>query len=229
MTTTTQKTMRRMTLLFAAMVLALVVSSGVALAVTKSCEAEVDGLGGNNLLYGQGGPDKLFGGPNRDNLVGGPGNDALSGGEDIDIYWFEGGWGKDIITDDATSQNMVVIKDSVTADLIIRLFSGEGPEVKNASATSTIEWEESAVKSVRGGSGDDQITGSFLDNTIYGGTGADTISASLGDDEVHVSDGKGDDVVNCGEALPGGGNSDNDVVFFDSGDTIDPNCEIQHP
>ena len=45
MTTSTQKTMRRTALLLATMLLALLVSSGVALAVTKSCEALTECFG----------------------------------------------------------------------------------------------------------------------------------------------------------------------------------------
>ncbi len=260
---TTTQTMRRTALLFAAMVLALVVSSGVALAVTKSCEAGVEclgtrkadtlngsegydymygkgrgdtlnGFGGFDGLYGQGGADKLFGGPDVDHLIGGPGNDALSGGEDYDHYYFASGWGKDSITDSiASSRNMVIFQDPanghtpVSDDLTIKLFPDEGPEVKNASGTSTVNWEENAIQYVASGDGDDRITGSFLDNTIYGGDGADTISASLGDDTIYVSDGLGGDVVDCGEALPGG--SDNDEVHYDSGDQIADNCEVLVP
>jgi Ca2+-binding RTX toxin-like protein len=228
MTTITQKTMRRTALLFATMVLALVVFSGGALAVTLTCEAEVEcfgtkradtlngsegndyiyskgrgdtlsGFGGIDWLYGQGGADKLFGGPDVDHLIGGPGNDALSGGEDYDHYYFGSGWGKDSITDStASSRNMVIFQDpanghiSLSDDLTIKLFPGEGPEVKNTSGTSTINWEEDAVQYVASGAGDDHITGSFLDNTIYGGEGADNISASVGDDTIYVGDGAGE-------------------------------------
>jgi hypothetical protein len=121
-----------------------------------------------------------------------------------------------------------------TADLTIKLFSSNGPEVTNARGTSTINWEGSAIQHVFGGTGDDHITGNFSDNTIFGGanessdsSGADTISGSVGDDIIRVNDGVGDDVVDCGENLIAG--TDNDVVYFDSGDTIDPNCEVQNP
>jgi hypothetical protein len=119
-----------------------------------------------------------------------------------------------------------------TDDLTINLLSGLGPEVKNASATSTIVWEGKVIQHVYSGNGDDQITGNFSDNTIYGSlgtgsSGADTISAGGGDDEIHVNDGFGDDVVDCGEnIIPG---TDSDTVYFDSGDTIAPNCEVQNP
>ena len=176
-------------------------------------------------------------------MTGGPGNDGLSGGEDSDQYYFGDGWGKDSITDSTiSSQNILVFVKGpgkselvpATADLTIKLFSSNGPEVTNARGTSTINWEGSVIQHVFGGTGDDHITGNFSDNTIFGGanessdsSGADTISGSVGDDIIRVNDGVGDDVVDCGENLIAG--TDNDVVYFDSGDTIDPNCEVQNP
>ena len=261
----TQKTMRRTALLFAAVVLALVVSSGVALAVTKSCEAltecfgtrkadtlngsegrdlmfgkgrgdTLNGLADSDALYGQGGADKLFGGADIDRLIGGPGNDSLSGGEEVDVYFFGDGWGKDSITDDATDGNMASFVKGpekeesvpVSDDLTIKLLSGDGPEVKNANGTSTINWEGHVIQFVYSGSGDDQITGNLASNLINATSGgADTISASVGDDIIRVNDGSGDDVVDCGENLIAG--TDNDVVYFDPGDQIAPNCEVQNP
>ena len=260
----TQKTMRRTGVLFAATLLALVVFSGVALAATISCVAGVEcfgttqadtlngsdgqdfifgrgsgdtikGFGVNDFLYGQGGADKLFGGADIDALIGGPGNDALSGGVDRDDYYFGDGWGKDTITDSATPANRLIFYISpneslpATDDLTIKLVSGEGPEVKNASGTSTINWEGNIIDEVNTGTGDDQITGNSAANIIDSNDGgADTISAGGGDDVINVNDGGGDDVVNCGDniVIPGsGGIPDNDRVFSDPGDQIASNCE----
>ncbi len=259
----THKTMRRTALLFAAMLLALVVSSGVALAVTKSCVAGVDCLGtrradtlngsegndrmlgkgrGDTLngfgsvdeLSGQGGADKLFGGSEEDNLIGGPGNDVLSGGEGIDQYFFALGWGKDSITESTPSSNTVVFRSPkgssvpFSDDLTIKLIPSGGPEVTNTSGTSTLNWDGNAINKVHAGEGDDQITGNLSDNFILATSGgADSISTGVGDDEIHVDDGFDDDVVDCGENLIAG--TDNDTVYFDSGDTIEPNCEVQNP
>jgi hypothetical protein len=183
-------------------------------------------------LYGQGGADKLFGGPSLDYLTGGPGNDALNGGDNLDHYHFVDGWGKDSITDEATSQNGLVFIEGpglgesapATADLTIKLISGEGPEVKNASDTSTVNWEGNVIKEVYPGSGDDQITGNSAANVIdVRSGGADTISTGGGNDTINVLDGSGDDVVDCGETLFN--SSDNDTVYFDSGDQIAAKCE----
>ena len=65
-------------------------------------------------------------------------------------------------------------------------------------------------------------------NFIYANHGgADTISSAGGNDEIHVDDGLGDDVVDCGETLYS--SSDYDTVHFDSGDQIADNCESKRP
>ncbi len=199
----------------------------------------LNGFGGSDSLYGEGGADKLFGGMGPgvvNSLVGGPGNDLLSGGDGLEHYYFGDGWGKDFITDGATSQNAVIFSKEpapdefvpTTANLTIKLVSGEGPEVKNASGTSTIDWQGVAIiEDVFSGSGDDRITGNFEPNHISAGAGADNISSAGGNDLIYVADGSGDDVVDCGETL--GNSLDNDTVFFDSGDQIAADCESQNP
>jgi Ca2+-binding RTX toxin-like protein len=251
---------RRAVLLLAAMVLALLVASGTALAITKDCEAyaeclgtrnadtlngteandrilgsggadTLNGFGGNDALYGQGGTDELFGGPGTDGLIGGPGPDALSGGADRDFYYFGDGWGKESITDSATSANAVIFRKGpevgelvpVSEDLTISLISGSGPEATNASGTSTLNWDSQVINDVQSGSGDDRITGNLSANRIVAHTGgADTISAGWGDDFINVADGERNDVVDCGGSvlLP-----DNDTVLYDAGDVIAANCE----
>jgi Ca2+-binding RTX toxin-like protein len=253
--------MRRTGVLFAATLLALVVFSGVALAATISCEADVlclgtkqadtlngsegnddmlgkgrgdtlNGFGGGDWLDGQGGPDKLFGGPGNDQLYGGPRNDELNGGEGLDRYNFGDGWGKDTISDSGPSESLdfVVFSNGqhlpVSDNLVIKLDPGAGPEVKNASATSTINWEGNLFNDdVYPGSGDDQLTGTASNNEIFAADygGADTISTGAGNDYIDVSDGVGDDVVDCGETV--NNTSDDDMVLADSGDQVATNCE----
>ena len=75
--------MRRVILLLTVMAAALVLGSGVALAVNKIGTDGPDTLRGTNgadNLLGQGGNDDLFGLRGSDNLLGGEGRDALLGG-----------------------------------------------------------------------------------------------------------------------------------------------------
>ncbi len=103
--------MRRVAFVLMAMALALVLASGVALAVNKVGTDGPDtlrgtnradnllGMGGNDVLFGLGGGDNLLGGEGRDvvlggnesrpqggdkNLVGGPGNDIVATGKGSD-------------------------------------------------------------------------------------------------------------------------------------------------
>ncbi|MBP3339273.1 MAG: hypothetical protein J6L69_07705 [Lachnospiraceae bacterium] len=59
----------------------------------------LSGDGGNDMLDGGDGDDTLEGGIDDDKLIGGYGNDTLIGGEDADYYYFDLGWGSDIIDD----------------------------------------------------------------------------------------------------------------------------------
>jgi Ca2+-binding RTX toxin-like protein len=118
--------MRRVALVLVAIALALVLASGVALAVTKIGTDGPDRLRGTNnadKLVGKGGDDVLFSLAGRDKLRGGPGKDCLicvtrqhrsfpgdkdlRGGLDNDFLWtgtgsdhVVGGKGNDFLSDD---------------------------------------------------------------------------------------------------------------------------------
>lgn len=183
------------------------------------------GLGHYDHLFGQGGSDELFGGLAGDYLIGGPGQDSLSGGGGYDEYYFDNGWGKDLITDGSAAGNGVVFARGffedvvVTEDLTISMVTGGGPEAKNESATNTVNWDGSVIDYVRGGAGADEITGNSFGNYIVGEAGADIILGRGGDDQILVDDGLSGDIVDCG---PG-----NDTVRYDPGDDISDNCEAQ--
>jgi Ca2+-binding RTX toxin-like protein len=75
--------MRRVALVLAAIMLTLLVASGVALAVNKVGDNGPNTLRGTNEgdnLVGQGGNDDIFGLGGRDAVVGGAGRDVMQGG-----------------------------------------------------------------------------------------------------------------------------------------------------
>jgi hypothetical protein len=123
--------MRRTLLLLTTMVVALLLASGVALAVNKVGTNGPDtlrGTNGDDNLLGRGGNDKLFSLNGRDNLLGGPGKDCLLcratrqfrffegdknllGGPGNDFVWagkgsdnVAGGEGNDLLIDDGVSE-----------------------------------------------------------------------------------------------------------------------------
>jgi Ca2+-binding RTX toxin-like protein len=148
--------MRRVVLVLAAMALALLLASGVALAVTKLGTNGPDtltGTNGNDNLIGKGGNDILFSLNGRDNLLGGPGKDIvlgenerlnssrgdknLKGGPGNDIV--VGGRGSDNVLGDAGNDFLV---DGPTREFSLdKVSGGDGNDVflvENAPAAKDI-------------------------------------------------------------------------------------------
>lgn len=63
----------------------------------------IDGGSENDTLNGGAGNDTIKGGSGADMLAGDAGNDILSGGSGADVFMFAAGFGKDTVTDFATS------------------------------------------------------------------------------------------------------------------------------
>jgi Ca2+-binding RTX toxin-like protein len=59
----------------------------------------IEGLAGNDKLFGSFGDDQLLGGPGNDDLVGNAGDDGLTGGTGGDDFAFGGSDGEDVIFD----------------------------------------------------------------------------------------------------------------------------------
>lgn len=146
------------------------------------------GGGGNDTLRGGGGNDDLAGELDDDTLIGGTGTDNLLGGDGADWASYEdrtGGAG---------------VPAPVTATLTAPAGGG------NTGENDTY----SALENLRGGQGNDILTGSTEQNTIEGGLGNDTIVGVRG---------------LAADTLKGGENAgDNDTVSYASesaGVTID--------
>ena len=107
--------MRKLVLLLAAMALALVVASGVAMAVNEIGTNGTDllvGTNGDDNLVGRGGNDFVEGLKGSDNLAGGKGNNFL--GDDVfresSEDYLSGGDGNDtILVDNGTAAEDVVV------------------------------------------------------------------------------------------------------------------------
>ncbi len=106
--------MRRVALVFTAMALALLMASGVALAVNKIGTNGDDTLRGTDKadnLLGRDGDDKLFGKGGEDNLLGGAGKDVLFGGDERRPGGgdknLDGGDGNDVVLAGRGSDNAV--------------------------------------------------------------------------------------------------------------------------
>ncbi|HJV53156.1 MAG TPA: hypothetical protein VJ652_16935, partial [Noviherbaspirillum sp.] len=123
----------------------------------------ISGNAGDNTLDGAGGDDQLSGGAGNDSLAGGAGDDTLKGGAGNDTL--SGGDGND--TADYSDE---------TADVTVNLGSGTGTDGNGGTDTY------SDIENIRGGSGNDRLTGNASDNAIDGGAGNDTLAGGAGDD-----------------------------------------------
>jgi hypothetical protein len=136
------------------------------LTCTRACS--LFGGRGNDVLRGGASYDRLDGGPGRDRLYGGGATDILIDGETDaraapDL--FDGGGAPDA---DGDAVDFSRRRDSVRIDL----------KRGRTSTGDTIV----GVRTVTGGSGDDQLTGDAAYNTLNGGPGDDAIDGGAGND-----------------------------------------------
>ncbi len=200
---------------------------------------------GNDALEGNDGDDTLNGGAGDDSLVGGDGDDlffqdsvdgadSIYGGLGTDTVDYRNltntitydtinrivdkGSYNDILNDIERIQASLLLGDifdasAETADLNINLTTG------NAIGLAHGDMELEQFENVNGGTGNDLLTGSSLNNVINGGDGNDTIVGEAGSD--NLSGNEGDDIfiqsdTNGNDIIDGG----------DQNDTIDYRANI---
>ena len=114
------------------------------------------GLAGNDRLVGLDGADRLWGGSGDDTVIGGAGADELNGGAGRDL------------ADYSTS----------TRGVTVNLYSGKGFAGDARGDSLTL------IEDLRGGSGNDRLTGDGATNVLTGGAGDDTLSGGAGTDRL---------------------------------------------
>jgi Ca2+-binding RTX toxin-like protein len=178
---------------------------------------------GNDRVFGSAGNDWIYGGPGDDVARGNGGNDRFYGNAGVDTLF--GGPGNDWFYADAVWQDgadSMQGDDGVdTVDYHMR-YEGVTVTVGNGLADDGGPGEGDAVapdiENVRGGHGDDVLTGSDARNEILGndgddqidggagadvvdgGNGSDWLRGGAGNDIMHNADGFAD-LVDCGAAL----------------------------
>jgi Ca2+-binding RTX toxin-like protein len=192
--------------------------------------ADVDGGPGNDALTGgateRGGPgdDTLVGSDTGSLLEGGPGRDTIAGGK-----------GGDTIVDDAGPGEQDVVDGGDGSDTMS--YAGRKTAV-TVSLQQPLAGEDrlSAIESLRGGAGNDQLTGDAGANTLDGGTGRDLLVGGDGDDTLAggedadaLEGGAGDDKLDPGEDkarnLVGCGSGE-DRADPQPNTLIAPDCEV---
>lgn len=187
----------------------------------------IRGGSGNDTLLGGDGADTLRGEDGNDSLVGGAGNDSLVGGSGNDTL--EGGAGADTFVEtDGTGGGIDELSyASDTQGVNVNLATGAA---SGGHAQGDV-FAGQQFENLRGGSGNDTLTGStHRDNILWGGAGDDSIVTNLGDSA--FGEAGNDTIIGSPESgagtedwLDGGDGNDliearggNDTVFGGAGD-----------
>jgi Ca2+-binding RTX toxin-like protein len=226
----------------------------------------IDGGAGNDVITGPAASADLRGGLGDDTLVGGAGGDTLNGGAGLDNI--SGNGGNDIIVisgteaqfdviDGGADTNTIQIKgtSSVTLNAFnsgagnnIQEWLGNGRGVNGDTFANVLDFSDldlaSDIGIIDGNAGNDNITGSDVEDDIrggigqdllFGGDGNDTLNGGVGQDELDGGIGNDKLVVNGAEGQFDkfeGGNGDDTLyltgttVTLDGFDATDSEIEI---
>ncbi|MCP4082003.1 MAG: hypothetical protein GY743_17345, partial [Planctomycetaceae bacterium] len=94
----------------------------------------------DDVINGLTGNDKLYGHDGNDILIGGPGNDTLDGGKGNDIYRFSPGFGVDTVreTGYTSDQDAIEFTDGISPSDVILSRSGDYLVIEIANTTDKI-------------------------------------------------------------------------------------------
>ena len=154
----------------------------------------------------------VYGGAGNDTLRGGAGDDTLDGGDDNDTFTTgTGPDGADTLVGGAGTDTADYSTRTAALTITIDATANDGETGETDKVSTDIEV-------VKGGSGNDTITGSAAADTIYGGAGNDTITGGLGNDTLYGD--AGNDTFDEGSATSGAdtinGGAGTDTVSYGS-------------
>ena len=139
----------------------------------------IDGLIGNDNLFGRGGNDTLNGGSGDDSLAGGAGNDTLNGGDGTDEISF---------ADSSTSLYFQLSNTgNGTFNGPLSLGADTYTSIENVRGTQGNDtlWGNDSANVLYGEGGSDDLFGKLGNDTLFGGAGDDTLYGLEGDDTLH--------------------------------------------
>lgn len=177
----------------------------------------------NATLQGLAGDDMLFGNKGNDTLIGGPDADYLEGGAGDDIYIFNPGDGQDVIIESGGEQDTIRFGEGIAPeditfsrsglDLVLKSDNGGQLTIRNWGNNETarierfefsngIVWDEAYMQTrlleipLLGTMGNDSLYGWEGENiTIQGLGGDDKLYGNEGDDTYVFNRGDGQDVI----------------------------------
>ena len=200
--------------------------------ITLSNVASIDGLGGNDVIYGTANADTIRGGDGVDQIYGFGGDDVLDGGAGADTII--AGDGDDTIQTQGSESSGDSLQGGNGADLLVNVDAAATPadlELANfiaaANSIETLDANNAKIVGTDGANTLDfrtnilsapfvtllnvaAIEGLGGDDTIYGGDDADTIRGGAGADILYAFG--GDDLLDGGagdDVIDGGAGDDN--------------------
>ncbi len=214
--------------------------SEIALTLQQLSTGEtITGTAFGDTIYAGGGFDTVNAGSGNDTIYGGSGNDYLNGGNGDDTYVYNVGDGLDTIYDYESSSSSgkndkIKFGEGISAtdvtlsrkdnNLVITLFNDitQGVIIQDFFYNSyyqieKIEFSDGTIMDLTGGltlrqaDGNDNITGTSLDDVIYGNGGNDTLNGGNGNDT--IIGGKDNDNLQ--------GEYGNDTYVWNLGDGLD--------
>ena len=199
----------------------------------------IDGMAGDDRIYGFGdndeinggaGADSLFGQAGDDVILGGAGNDFIMGNADNDVLFGEGdndtiigGAGNDIINGGAGNDGLIgeagndVIFGEDGDDYII---GGAGEDILIGDGGNDFIVGGDGNDALAGGDGIDQLIGGAGDDLLAGGAGADELIGEGGSDTLEGGAGDDDLYGGSGADILHGGSDNDSLVGGDNADTL---------
>ncbi len=201
-------------------------------------------------MYGGEGDDTISGGSGNDYLVGGIGNDTVKGGSGKDTYYFELGWGNDIIDDyyattdrtdviefgEGISPEDIILERTADGLVITNINTGDTITVLNAYKNELGKYMIDGIKFYDGTSWDiegvkertrtDGLTGTGESDTItgysesYGYTDDEILRGYGGDDTLSGGDGSDEVYGGEGDDTISGGSGNDYLVGGIGNDTV---------
>jgi hypothetical protein len=183
---------RKLALALAAVLAAMVLASGAAMAVSKVCPAgstqanPCSGTSGNDLLIGdQFGPDYIKGLAGDDKISGVKGDDTTDGGGGSDTYSYREGYGTDTLIDSGGSAdhlNFSAVASTGSGGVVTHLYPEIGVNYAygpTSAERANLLGSSTVIEKVTGSSAHDHINTGQAANTLKPGPG--TGGASLYD------------------------------------------------